>query len=144
MIFTLPQFMYAYINGYSGQTIYDDYYITGYNMVFTAWPLMAKALFDQDINPAKNMDGTRFRSLIPKLYYVGQKSTVFNWSNYFLWVSEGILHSLIVFLIPYFVFNKSILVGESGHDTDLWTFSITSFSAIIIVRIGSLTFHIDR
>ena len=144
MIFTLPQFMYAYINGYSGQTIYDDYYITGYNMVFTAWPLMAKALFDQDINPAKNMDGTRFRSLIPKLYYVGQKSTVFNWSNYFLWVSEGILHSLIVFLIPYFVFNKSILVGESGHDTDLWTFSITSFSAIIIVSTGSLTFHIDR
>ena len=144
MIFTLPQFMYAYINGYSGQTIYDDYYITGYNMVFTAWPLMAKALFDQDINPAKNMDGTRFRSLIPKLYYVGQKSTVFNWSNYFLWVSEGILHSLIVFLIPYFVFNNSILVGESGHDTDLWTFSITSFSAIIIVSTGSLTFHIDR
>lgn len=71
MIFTLPQFMYAYINGYSGQTIYDDYYITGYNMVFTAWPLMAKALFDQDVNPAKDMDGTRFRSLIPKLYYVG-------------------------------------------------------------------------
>ncbi len=46
MVFTLPQFMYAYINGYSGQTIYDDYYITFYNMVFTAWPLMAKALFD--------------------------------------------------------------------------------------------------
>jgi magnesium-transporting ATPase (P-type) len=133
MIFTLPQFMYAYINGYSGQTIYDDYYITGYNMVFTAWPLMAKALFDQDVNPSKEMDGTRFRSLIPKLYYVGQKSTVFNWTNYFLWVSEGIFHSLIVFLIPYFVFNKSILVGGSGHDTDLWTFSITSFTAIIIV-----------
>jgi len=112
-------------------------------MVFTAWPLMAKALFDQDINPAKNMDGTRFRSLLPKLYYVGQKSTVFNWYNYFLWVSEGILHSLIVFLIPYFVFNKSILVGNSGHDTDLWTFSITSFTAIIIVSTSSLTFHLD-
>ena len=137
MVFTLPQFMYAYINGYSGQTVYDDYYITCYNMVFTAWPLMAKALFDQDINPGKTMDGTRFRSLLPKLYYVGQKSTVFNWSNYFLWVSEGVLHSLIVFLIPYFVFNKSILVGSSGHDTDLWTFSITSFTAIIIVSTSS-------
>jgi magnesium-transporting ATPase (P-type) len=126
--------MYAYINGYSGQTIYDDYYITGYNMFFTAWPLMAKALFDQDISPAKNLDGTRFRSFLPKLYYVGQKSTVFNLSNYLLWVSVAILHSLIVFLIPYFVFNKAILVGGSGHDTDLWTFSITSFTAIIIVR----------
>jgi P-type E1-E2 ATPase len=51
MVFTLPQFMYAYINGYSGQTIYDDYYITCYNMVFTALPLAAKAIYDQDVNP---------------------------------------------------------------------------------------------
>ena len=63
--------MYAYINGYSGQTIYDDYYITCYNMVFTALPLTAKAIYDQDINPSKDLDGPSFRSLLPKLYYVG-------------------------------------------------------------------------
>ena len=69
MIFTLPQFMFAYSNGYSGQTIYDDYYITCYNMVFTALPLAAKAIFDQDVNPSeKNLDT---KSLIPKLYYIG-------------------------------------------------------------------------
>jgi magnesium-transporting ATPase (P-type) len=56
MVFTLPQFMYAYINGYSGQTIYDDYYITCYNMVFTALPLAAKAIYDQDVNP--HLDGS--------------------------------------------------------------------------------------
>jgi phospholipid-transporting ATPase len=71
MVFTLPQFMYAYINGYSGQTIYDDYYITCYNMVFTALPLTAKAIYDQDINPSKDLDGPKYRSLLPKLYYVG-------------------------------------------------------------------------
>lgn len=69
MVFTLPQFMYAYINGYSGQTIYDDYYITCYNMVFTALPLAAKAIYDQDVNPF--LDGSQFRSMITKLYYVG-------------------------------------------------------------------------
>lgn len=69
MVFTLPQFMYAYINGYSGQTIYDDYYITCYNMVFTALPLAAKAIYDQDVNPF--LDGKQFRSMLTKLYYVG-------------------------------------------------------------------------
>lgn len=69
MVFTLPQFMYAYINGYSGQTIYDDYYITCYNMVFTALPLAAKAIYDQDVNPI--LDGSQFRSMLTKLYYVG-------------------------------------------------------------------------
>jgi magnesium-transporting ATPase (P-type) len=63
--------MYAYINGYSGQTIYDDYYITCYNMVFTALPLAAKAIWDQDINPHESLDGDQYSSLLPKLYYVG-------------------------------------------------------------------------
>lgn len=69
MVFTLPQFMFAYISGYSGQTIYDDYYITCYNMVFTALPLAAKAIYDQDVNT--DTDGKEFRPLLPKLYYIG-------------------------------------------------------------------------
>jgi phospholipid-transporting ATPase len=50
MVFTLPQFMFAYVSGYSAQTVYDDYYITCYNMIFTALPLAAKAIYDQDVN----------------------------------------------------------------------------------------------
>jgi magnesium-transporting ATPase (P-type) len=46
MVFTVPQFMYAYINGFSGQSIYDDFYITCYNMIFTAMPLLVKGIFD--------------------------------------------------------------------------------------------------
>ena len=69
MVFTLPQFMFAYINGYSGQTIYDDYYITCYNMIFTALPLLAKAVYDYDVNP--DIDGSKYRNLLPRLYYVG-------------------------------------------------------------------------
>jgi P-type E1-E2 ATPase len=46
IVFTLPQFMYAFVTGYSGETIYDDYYITCYNMVFTALPLIFKAVLD--------------------------------------------------------------------------------------------------
>lgn len=46
MVFTLPQFMFAYISGYSGVSIYDTYYITCFNMAFTAFPLLAKAIQD--------------------------------------------------------------------------------------------------
>jgi magnesium-transporting ATPase (P-type) len=125
--------MFAYISGYSGQSIYDDYYITCYNMAFTAFPLLAKAIYDQDVNPHVSQDGPRFKSLLPKLYYVGQKSTIFNWTNYFIWVFTGMIHSLIIFIIPYFVYNNTILtnVGKNG---DMWIFSITSFTCIIFVR----------
>ena len=45
-MFTLPQFMYAFVCAYSGETVYDAYYITCYNLIFTALPLGAKAAWD--------------------------------------------------------------------------------------------------
>lgn len=46
IVFTLPQMFYAFINAYSGQTIYDDWYISFYNLFFTSLPLGMKAIFD--------------------------------------------------------------------------------------------------
>jgi magnesium-transporting ATPase (P-type) len=50
MLFTLPQFITAFYCGFSGQTIFDDIYITLYNLVFTAIPLLIRAIFEQDVN----------------------------------------------------------------------------------------------
>ena len=50
MLFTLPQFITAFFCGFSGQTIFDDIYITLYNLVFTAIPLLIRAIFEQDVN----------------------------------------------------------------------------------------------
>tara|TARA_B110001450_G_C17268606_1_gene338550 strand:+ start:286 stop:435 length:150 start_codon:yes stop_codon:yes gene_type:complete len=41
---------FAFFNGFSGMTIFEANFISGYNMVFTAWPLLVKALLEQDIN----------------------------------------------------------------------------------------------
>jgi magnesium-transporting ATPase (P-type) len=124
--------MFSYINGYSGQSIYDDFFITFYNLAFTAFPLGAKAVWDQDINPVT--DGAEYRKFMPKLYYVGQKSTIFNWTNYFIWVIYGVAHAVIVFTIPYFIFKDSIW-QESGTTADIWIFSVTSFTSLFCVRI---------
>lgn len=50
MLFTLPQFLIAFFNGYSGQTIFDDWYVTLYNVAFTSIPLILRAVFEQDVN----------------------------------------------------------------------------------------------
>lgn len=44
MLFTVPQFIAAFYNGFSGQTIFDDIYITLYNLIFTAIPLLIRAV----------------------------------------------------------------------------------------------------
>ena len=49
MLFTIPQFIFAFYCGYSGQTVFDDIYITLYNLVFTALPLVIRAVLEQDV-----------------------------------------------------------------------------------------------
>ena len=50
MLFTLPQFLIGFFNGYSGQTIFDDWYVTLYNVAFTSIPLVLRAIFEQDVS----------------------------------------------------------------------------------------------
>ena len=50
LVLTVPHVLFAFFNGYSGQTIFDDNYIAFYNLFFTSWPLVIKATFEQDVN----------------------------------------------------------------------------------------------
>jgi magnesium-transporting ATPase (P-type) len=108
-------------------------------MVFTALPLLAKAIWEQDINP--KTDGDELKPYLPKLYYVGQKSTIFNWTNYFIWILNGIAHSVIVFVIPYYAYLEKIS-SPHGQTADMWVFSVTSFTSVIIVRYN--TFRLNN
>lgn len=49
MLFTFPQFIFAFYCGFSAQTIFDDIYISFYNLVFTSLPLVIRAIFEQDV-----------------------------------------------------------------------------------------------
>ena len=50
MLFTIPQFLFAFYCGFSGQTIFEDWYVAFYNLFFTSLPLVVRAIFEQDIN----------------------------------------------------------------------------------------------
>lgn len=91
IVFAFPQFLFCFYNAWSGQTVFDDFYITFYNLVFTAWPVLVRAILDQDIYFKKWTQRevvlqTRRKELFvldvvkkfyPYLYYVGQKDTIF-------------------------------------------------------------------
>lgn len=103
LIFTVPRFLFNFYNAYSGYPIFDDYYIALYNVVFTALPLLIRALMEQDVNyvvkgsnnfgdennykickiestflPSGFAINIGLRKLFPKIYYVGQKNEIFN------------------------------------------------------------------
>ncbi|KRX02568.1 P-type ATPase, cytoplasmic domain N [Pseudocohnilembus persalinus] len=155
LLFTIPHFFFGFSNSYSGQSFFDDYFILFYNMVFTALPLVARAICDQDVNYVTNL-GPRFQQIIgqqkiknkkdfcrkkiPEIYDVGQKQKLFNNKKFVRWFMEGILDSLFIYIIGYFTLNNLVLHSQ-GYNGNLWTLSQTVFTAIILVASTRLAIY---
>ena len=140
LVFTLPQFYFAFYCAYSGQTVYDDWYITTYNMILTALPLLIKGLFEKDlIIPTRqqiiNSNSENLMSIrakVPFVYITGRKNLIFTKTAFISWIMYGIFHSAIVFFIPLYAGRRNML-NSDGFDLDFTCFSITSFTCIIMM-----------
>lgn len=53
----MPQLWYAFMCGFSGTSIYDATYLVLYNTIFTAGPVIARALLEQDLNYVSIVSG---------------------------------------------------------------------------------------
>ena len=150
MVFTICQFYFSFYCGYSGTTIYDDYYITFYNLIFTALPLVVRAIIEQDVyykfplevreellgsngaRPSPIKEKQILKKFYPKLYYIGQKNTLFTYMHFFSWIWQGVLHGLFVFFFCIY-FLGSEVNNKQGYNSDIWLTSITLYTAIILV-----------
>ena len=81
IIFTIAQLYFGPFSLLSGQTIMDDWYITCYNLIFTAIPLCVATLSDIDINEEEiNLNGKE----MPLLYKESRDNKIiFNRRNFF-------------------------------------------------------------
>ncbi len=142
MVFTIPQLYYAFINAFSARAIYEDYYITFYNLIFTALPLAARALCDQDVNykerviengQLKIQTRPYIKKYFNRLYYIGQKNHIFTFQNYLKNVCVAVVHAIIILLTCEFVGWK-VGIDSKGKTGDFWFFSITFYTCIIFVN----------
>ena len=75
---------------------------------------------------------------IPHLYYVGQMSLSCNSKVFAEWFLWGVLHSAIVFFIPVYSYYRLGITLIKGYPEDMWTMTITSFTACVIVALNKL------
>jgi phospholipid-translocating ATPase len=142
MVFTIPQFFFAFISAFSGQSVFDDWYITLYNLVFTCFPLLIRGIFDQDIYfkyqvPQKNneiliKESSKVKDEYSNLYFMSQNNLLFTKLRFSLFLIEGLLNGLFIFLIHYFTMNE-IILNSSGYNGDFWIFSISMFTSIVFI-----------
>uniref|UniRef100_A0A183BHR8 P-type phospholipid transporter n=1 Tax=Globodera pallida TaxID=36090 RepID=A0A183BHR8_GLOPA len=130
--YTLPHFWYAFFCGFSAQTVYDPVLISMYNLCFTALPVLAMAIFDQDVD---EQCSTRF----PRLYIPGQFNLFFNMRIFIYSIIHGMISSLVLFFVPFGAFFRA--VGVDGRDlNDYSLFAFTAYTALVVVG-GSVGFY---
>ena len=82
-IIAIPQLLFMFYNAFSAQTIFDDWYITFYNMLFTAVPVTFRAVIDMDITYKFAKRGKVIENNLKKfyhhLYFLGRENRNFKY-----------------------------------------------------------------
>uniref|UniRef100_A0A7N9B1D8 Phospholipid-transporting ATPase n=1 Tax=Mastacembelus armatus TaxID=205130 RepID=A0A7N9B1D8_9TELE len=123
--FTMVHFWFGFFCGFSAQTVYDQYFITLYNIVYTSLPVLAMGIFDQDVPEQRSLE-------YPKLYEPGQLNLLFNKREFFICIAQGIYTSVVLFFVPYAILSDA--TQSTGVPlADYQTFAVTTATALVIV-----------
>ena len=126
-VFTLNQFYFAFFTLASGQTFIDDWYITCYNLIFTAFPLCIAAVTDSDIDLN---DGKYVKKNLALLYKENRDNhKIFSFFGFIFTTAKGMIISLIIFINC--CFNE--ILNIKGHYCSIWYLSLKNYICVLIV-----------
>ncbi|RHY34310.1 hypothetical protein DYB32_001288, partial [Aphanomyces invadans] len=119
MALVMTLFMYSFVNGYSGQTMYESYLIVGWNVLYTLFPivvlgasstcavarsvhisltetLVVPGIIDEDISSDTVLK-------YPFIFRNNQMGQELNLSKMRMWVGKALWHSFLVFFLGTFL-----------------------------------------
>eukprot|EP01087_Luapelamoeba_hula_P011161 TRINITY_DN3003_c0_g1_i1.p1 TRINITY_DN3003_c0_g1~~TRINITY_DN3003_c0_g1_i1.p1 ORF type:complete len:1289 (-),score=252.87 TRINITY_DN3003_c0_g1_i1:164-4030(-) len=112
----LAQLWFACFCGFSGQTLYDDWIMTFFNITITAAPPLAVGVYEIDI----------YEHIIdkhPELYARTQKNEIFTLKSLSIWMLSALYQSLVAFFGTYIIYAFSFAKGGiwlSGQDAGFY------------------------
>jgi phospholipid-transporting ATPase len=124
IVLTITLFFFTFFNGFSGQTFFDDFVYSGYNL-FLALPVLAIGVFDCDVSS----------SLLERyniLYVTGRERQDMNLSVFCLHLLHSLVDACIIFFLVYEAFRDGDVVGPRGKDEDLWVFGAIVYNCLFI------------
>ncbi|KAK6150195.1 hypothetical protein DH2020_017720 [Rehmannia glutinosa] len=121
--FGLTLFYYNIFTGFSGQDLYDDWYMVMFNVVLTSLPVISLGVLEQDVSSDICLK-------FPALYQEGQRNISFTWKRIIGWILNGILASLSVFTLNIYILTPSSF-DENGHVADIEHIGTITYTSII-------------
>jgi phospholipid-translocating ATPase len=121
--FGLTLFYFEAFTGFSGQSVYNDYYLLLFNVVLTSLPVIALGVFEQDVSSEICLQ-------FPALYQQGTKNLFFDWSRILGWMCNGVYASLVIFFLNIGIIYSQAF-RDNGQTADMDAVGTTMFTCII-------------
>ncbi|KAG6539017.1 probable phospholipid-transporting ATPase 7 [Zingiber officinale] len=121
--FGLTIFYYETYTGFSGQSVYDDWYMLLFNVVLTSLPVITLGVFEQDVSSEVCLQ-------FPALYQQGPRDLFFGWYRIIGWMLNGLYSSIMIHFLNIEIFYLGAFRAE-GQTADIAAVGATMFTCII-------------
>ena len=123
--FGLTIFIFNMHTNASGQTVYNDWLMSSFNIFFTNFPVLALGILDQDVKPQSSME-------VPELYRETQANSQFTSRRRLTWFAYGVYVAVVSFVMVFYGIHTGEADAESGQPFGLWEVGTTLYTALLI------------
>uniref|UniRef100_A0A4W6FKQ7 Phospholipid-transporting ATPase n=1 Tax=Lates calcarifer TaxID=8187 RepID=A0A4W6FKQ7_LATCA len=110
IVLYIIEIWFAFVNGFSGQILFERWCIGLYNVIFTALPPLTLGIFERSCRKENMLK-------YPELYKTSQNAMGFNTKVFWAHCLNGLFHSVILFWFPLKAFQHDTVFG-SGKTPD--------------------------
>uniref|UniRef100_A0A8C4W2Y8 Phospholipid-transporting ATPase n=1 Tax=Gopherus evgoodei TaxID=1825980 RepID=A0A8C4W2Y8_9SAUR len=113
IVLYIIEIWFAFVNGFSGQILFERWCIGLYNVIFTAMPPLTLGIFERSCQKENMLK-------YPELYKTSQNALDFNTKVFWVHCLNGLFHSVILFWFP-LKFVVITVCLKAGLETSYWT-----------------------
>jgi phospholipid-transporting ATPase len=120
------QFYFAFFSLFGGKSVHLSTSLVLYNLLFTLFPMVSLAFFDQEVSMKKNL-------AFPELYREGLRDYYINLRVIVIWLINGFYQGAICFFIPLGMYYTGTALDQRGYPIDFNYFSTIVSTAVLLV-----------
>uniref|UniRef100_A0A8C9VDR3 Phospholipid-transporting ATPase n=1 Tax=Scleropages formosus TaxID=113540 RepID=A0A8C9VDR3_SCLFO len=124
IVLYIIEIWFAFVNGFSGQILFERWCIGLYNVIFTALPPLTLGIFERCCRKENMLK-------YPELYKTSQNALGFNTKVFWAHCLNGLFHSVILFWFPLQAFQHDAVFG-SGRTPDYLLLGNMVYTFVII------------
>uniref|UniRef100_A0A3B3TB65 Phospholipid-transporting ATPase n=1 Tax=Paramormyrops kingsleyae TaxID=1676925 RepID=A0A3B3TB65_9TELE len=124
IVLYIIEIWFAFVNGFSGQILFERWCIGLYNVLFTALPPLTLGIFERCCQKENMLK-------YPELYKTSQNAMGFNTKVFWAHCLNGLFHSVILFWFPLQAFRHDTVFG-SGRTADYLLLGNMVYTFVVI------------